>query len=279
MCRAEESSVGFELRKIAGQEAISTMSDLSDKTVLLTGSSNGIGAATIKCLGDAGAFVVAHYNSDREGVEAATKGISDSRKIIVQADFADLDQVEALWESAVSWRGSIDVLVNNAALMLWDGGFDKSLDIWDDVWQKTLAVNVLAPARLLRRAVNHFKENDGGTIITISSWSAQKGSTNSAAIAYGSSKAAIHAATQTIARAYAKDGILAYLIAPGVVRTRLSEQFAATQGGEENITKTLAMGEWVPPEEVGALITFLASGRIRHLSGATLDINGASYIR
>jgi NAD(P)-dependent dehydrogenase (short-subunit alcohol dehydrogenase family) len=103
--------------------------------------------------------------------------------------------------------------------------------------------------------------------------------TNPATIAYGASKAAIQAATQTIARAYAKKGILAYVLAPGVVRTRLSEQFAATQGGEDNITRGLAMGEWVPPAEIGELIAFLATGRMRHLSGATLDINGASYIR
>jgi NAD(P)-dependent dehydrogenase (short-subunit alcohol dehydrogenase family) len=255
------------------------MPNLSDKTVLVTGSSRGIGAAIVKCLGEAGAFVVAHYNSDREGVEQATDAIAKSNKYLVKADFADLDQVEALWDSAISWRGGIDVLVNNAAIMIWDGGFEQPLVDWDAAWQRSLAVNVLAPARLLRRAVNHFKEHEGGTIITLSSWAAQKGATNPASIAYGSSKAALHAATHTIARAFAKDGILAYIIAPGVVRTRLSEQFAATQGGEENITKSLAMGEWVPPEEIGALITYLAAGRVRHLSGATLDINGASYIR
>ena len=255
------------------------MSNLSDKTVLVTGSSRGIGAATVKCLGGAGANVVAHYNSDREDTEDAAKGIASSNKLLLQANFSQLDQVEALWDSALNWRGSIDVLVNNAAVMVWDGGFDQPLDVWDSSWEKTLAINVLAPMRLLRRAVNHFKENNGGTIITLSSWAAQKGVTNPATIAYGSSKSAIHTATQTIARAFAKDDILAYVIAPGVVRTRLSEQFAATQGGKEKITDTLAMGEWVPPSEIGALITYLAHGRIRHLSGATLDINGASYIR
>ncbi len=255
------------------------MHDLSDKTILVTGASKGIGAATVKRLGQAGAFVVAQYSSDRDGAEEATQGIADSNKLLVEADFADLDQVETLWDSALDWRSSIDVLVNNAAIMLWDGGFEQPLDAWDAVWEKTMGVNVLAAARLLRRAVNHFKETDGGTIITLSSWSAQKGVTNPATIAYGSSKAAIQAATQTIARAFAKDGILAYVIAPGVVRTRLSEQFAATQGGEENITKALAMGEWVPPEEIGELIAYLAGGRARHLSGATLDVNGASYIR
>ena len=151
--------------------------------------------------------------------------------------------------------------------------------VWDSVWERTLAVNVLAATRLMRRAVQHYLDNDGGTIITLSSWAAQKGVTNPATIAYGASKAAIQAATQTIARAFAKQGILAYVLAPGVVRTRLSEEFAATQGGEDNVTRGLAMGEWVPPAEIGELIAFLATGRTRHLSGATLDINGASYVR
>jgi NAD(P)-dependent dehydrogenase (short-subunit alcohol dehydrogenase family) len=69
------------------------------------------------------------------------------------------------------------------------------------------------------------------------------------------------------------------VIAPGVVRTQMSESFAATQGGEEKVSAGLAMGEWVPPRELGELVAFLASGRMRHLSGATLDVNGATYVR
>lgn len=255
------------------------MFDLSDKTVLVTGCSKGIGAAIAECLGRSGARVVAHYGSDRAGAEAATAGIEETRKKLLAADFNNLDEVEALWDDALAWRGRIDVLVNNAAIMRFDGGFDDPLESWDGVWQQTMQVNVLAPARLLRRAVGHFRQAGGGIIVTISSWAAQKGVTNPATIAYGSSKAAVHAATKTIARAYAADGILAYTIAPGVVRTRLSEQFAATQGGEDHVTDTLTMHEWVPPMEIGELAAFLAAGRVRHLSGATLDINGASYIR
>lgn len=255
------------------------MYDLSDKTVLVTGASKGIGAAIAQRLGQAGAFVIAHYGTDREGAEVACRGTDRSRKLLLQADFAELDEVESLWERAVAARGRVDVLVNNAAVMLWGGGFDEALPEWDAVWEQTLAVNVVAASRLLRRAVNHYREHDGGTIITLSSWAAQKGVTNPGTIAYGASKAAIHAATQTIARAFARDGVLAYVVAPGVVRTRLSEQFAATQGGEDEVTRNLTMGEWVPPEEIAELIAFLASGRVRHLSGATLDINGASYVR
>jgi NAD(P)-dependent dehydrogenase (short-subunit alcohol dehydrogenase family) len=140
-------------------------------------------------------------------------------------------------------------------------------------------VNVKAPARLMRNAVNHYLEVGGGAIITISSWAAQRGVTNPATIAYGASKAAVRSATQSIARAYARDNILAYIVTPGVVRTRLSEQFAATQGGEEQISATLANGKWVSPAELGNLVAFLASGAVPQMSGATIDVNGASYVR
>ena len=68
-------------------------------------------------------------------------------------------------------------------------------------------------------------------------------------------------------------------MAPGVVRTRLSEEFAASQGGAEKVNASLAMGDWVEPEEIAALVTFLAAGKARNLSGGTIDINGATYIR
>lgn len=253
--------------------------DLCGKVILLTGASKGIGAATARILGAAGAHVIAHYGSDPNGAEAATAAIASDRKLLIKADLADLDQVEALWDAAVAWQGRIDVLVNNAAVMDFSGGIDAPLAVWDDVWAQALRINVEAPARLVRRAIQHFLTQGGGTIISLSSWAAQRGVTNPATMAYGASKAAIRAMTQSVARAYARDKILAYIVSPGVVRTRLSEQFAATQGGEDKISATLASGEWVSPDELGGLIAFLATGDVPQLSGATLDVNGATYIR
>jgi NAD(P)-dependent dehydrogenase (short-subunit alcohol dehydrogenase family) len=256
-----------------------SVTDLAGRTILLTGASKGIGAATARVLGEAGATLIAHYGTDREGAEAATAAIPTERRLLLQADLADGAAVDRLWADAVAWRGRIDVLVNNAATMLWEGGLDDDDATWDRVWATTLAVNVLGPARLLRNAARHYRERGGGVIVTISSWSAQRGSSNPDTIAYAASKAAIRAATQTIARGYAKQNILAYVVAPGVVRTRMSEAFAATQGGEAPVTAGLTMGEWVPPEDVAHTIAFLATGKSRHLTGATLDVNGASYVR
>jgi NAD(P)-dependent dehydrogenase (short-subunit alcohol dehydrogenase family) len=85
--------------------------------------------------------------------------------------------------------------------------------------------------------------------------------------------------TQTVARNYAREGVLAYVVAPGIVRTRMSEISAKVRGGLDAVNAILALGEMVPPEEVAKLIAFLATGRCRHLTGATIDVNGATYIR
>jgi NAD(P)-dependent dehydrogenase (short-subunit alcohol dehydrogenase family) len=255
------------------------MFDLAGKTILVTGASKGIGAAIAAALGAQGANVIAHFGSDRAGAEAATAKIASERVSLIEADLAAPDGARLLWRKALAWKGRVDVLVNNAAMMAFAGGIDDADEIWDKVWTETYQVNVKAPADLLKEAVRHYRTAGGGIVITISSWNAQRGSTNPLTIAYAASKAAIMAATKTIARGYAKENVLAYIVAPGVVRTRLSEQFAATQGGEQPVTASLAMGEWVPPTDLAALVAFLATGSCRHLTGATLDVNGATYVR
>jgi 3-oxoacyl-[acyl-carrier protein] reductase len=256
------------------------MIDLDGRTVLLTGASRGIGAAIAARLGEAGANLIAHYARDRAGAEAAIRSIPAGRVKLVAADFNVVAEVDALWQAALAWRGRVDVLVSNAAVMHWHGGFAGDDDsLWDRVWAETLQTNVLAPARLMRRAVKHFGASGSGVLVTVSSWAAQRGTTNPDAIAYAASKAAIKAAAQTIARGYAREGVLSYIIAPGVVDAGMSHVAAETQGGMDAVNAGLAMGEAVPPEEIADLVAYLATGRARHLSGATLDMNGASYVR
>jgi NAD(P)-dependent dehydrogenase (short-subunit alcohol dehydrogenase family) len=256
----------------------SAMTDLSGKTVLVTGASKGIGAAIAASLGQAGASVIAAYNSDHEGVRQATAGIPEDRRQLLSLDLSQPGAGRELWQQAARLNEPIDVLVCNAAVML-DSPLNSSDAEWDEAWRQTLAVNVLEPANLMRAATREFVSRGGGILIVLSSWSAQRGSGNPDLLAYAASKAAVKSLAQTLARTHAKDGVLVYIIAPGIVRTRMSEISAARLGGEEAVTATLAMGEWVPPQEIGELVTLLASGTMRHLSGATLDINGASYIR
>lgn len=252
---------------------------LAGRTVLVTGASKGIGAEIVRALGAEGATVLAHCRADAAGAEAALAGIPAGRRHILIADQAEPRSMDALWQAALAVAPRIDAVVLNAAVFVAEGGIEDPMDAWDHAWETQWRVNVAAPARLMKHAVGHFASHGGGVLVTLSSWVAQRGSGSQATIAYAASKAAVKAAAQTVARHYAKDGVLSYIVAPGVVRTQMSLDAAALAGGEAKVSATLAMGEWVPPEELGALVAFLCTGKVRHLTGATLDVNGASYIR
>ena len=256
------------------------MPRLSGKTVLVTGASKGIGAATATAMLAAGARVIAHYGHDRAGAEAAVAAAPD-RAVLLQADFLDPAAVDGLWDSALDAAdGRIDVLVNNAGIMRQSGGLAAPIEEWEAVWAEAIQVNLHAPARLLRHAVRRWLEREEtGAVIGIGSWVTTRGTANPEAIAYAGSKAAIVAATKTVARGYADKGILAYVISPGVVDTQMSVDSANRSGGAAAVTATLPMGEWVPPEDIAEVAVFLAEGRARHLTGATIDVNGAAYIR
>ncbi len=254
------------------------MTDLGGKTILLTGASRGIGAATARELGAAGAHLVAHYGSYREGAEEATAAIPAERKLLVAADLSRAGASRELWREALAWRGRIDVVIANAGIAP-ETPFDGSDDDWDAGWAETLQVNLLEPASLLREAVRHYRDTGGGIVISLSSWAAQRGSAIASLPAYAASKAAVRNLTQTIARNYAADGVLAFVVAPGIVETRMSAISAVARGGIDAVNAALALGEMVPPEEVARLIAFLATGTSRHLTGSTIDMNGASYIR
>jgi NAD(P)-dependent dehydrogenase (short-subunit alcohol dehydrogenase family) len=251
---------------------------LRGKTVLITGASRGIGAATARALGAAGADLIAHYRESRSGAEEACAALPDHRRRVVQADLSRPGAARALWREAVAWRGHVDVLIANAAINL-ETPLDAADAEWDAAWDETLRVNVLETASLIREAVRHFVARGGGTLVTLSSWAAQRGSAIPQLGAYAASKAAIKALTQTIAHNHAKDGVLAYVVAPGIVRTQMSEISATFRGGIDAVNAALAMGEMVEPDDVAGLIAYLAGGECRHLTGATLDVNGATYIR
>ncbi len=252
------------------------MTDLKSKTVLVTGGSRGIGAAIARAIGAAGGEVIVHYAHNRDAAEAVRSDIGGGRCHIVQADLAVPDEVERLWSEALAVAPGLNVLINNAGIT-GEAPVDAPLDQWRDVWSRVMQVNLLAPADLCRAAINHFRGNGGGRIINVASRAAHRGETP-IEMPYGASKGALVALTKTIARGFAADGVLAFCIAPGFTNTEMVSG-SLDAAAIARVTSEIPLGEMVHPQEIGALAAFLCDDRVRHMTGATFDVNGASYVR
>jgi 3-oxoacyl-[acyl-carrier protein] reductase len=254
------------------------MIDLTEKVVLVTGASRGIGAASARVLAAADASVILHYGRSLEQAQALADEIGP-RASLVQADLSKPGAARGLWHEALAIHGRIDVLVNNAGI-LFDAPPEADDETWARAWQEMLQVNLVAVADLCREAIATFPQNSGktkGVIVNISSRAAFMGST-AARMPYAASKAGVLALTRSIARSYAKAGVLAYALAPGFVQSDMAD-YSIEQYGLEKLLADNPMGEMAPPEDVAHTVAFLASGLVPHMTGATLDINGASYVR
>lgn len=248
--------------------------NLAGKTILVTGASRGIGAAITGRLLQDGANVVAHYNSGVGDIAGLAAEFGKDRLLAVQAELSDRRALDELWLAAVEWQNGIDGLVNNAALM--DGVTPEAdAEAWRQGWDRVMAVNLTAVADLCRHAILHFKTRDGGAIVNIASRAAFRGDLPDS-IHYAASKGGVVALTRSIAKGYASENILAYIVAPGWVATeRVMPKLTAP--GNERLLEEIPMGSAAPPEEVANIVGFLLAGKARHATGSTIDINGASY--
>ncbi|WP_448663235.1 SDR family NAD(P)-dependent oxidoreductase [Sphingomonas sp. CJ20] len=229
--------------------------------ILLTGSSRGIGAAIAQSLGGDGVRLIGH---------GTASGIA--------ADFADPAAPQALWDQALAaLDGRIDVLVNNAGVFE-AAPLDMDHGDWVAAWERTLRINLTASAELCRLAVRHWQaEGRPGRIVNIASRAAYRGD-SPAHWHYAASKAGMVAMTKSIARGYARDGILAFAICPGFTMTGMAEDYLESRGGDK-LLADIPLGRVAEPAEIATLARFCALEAPASMTGAVLDINGASYVR
>lgn len=248
--------------------------DLTGRVVLVTGASRGIGRAVASHLASAGATVAAHYHRNAAAAEALVSEMGNN----AGAFEADLTSVEAcvdLFDAVQQEFGHLDILINNAGVahLIRE---EASVDEWNNLWTHTLNVNARATALLCRLALRLFVARGGGRIINVASRAAFRGDTAEYA-AYAASKGAVVALTRSIARAYGKQGIVAFVVAPGFVRTDMAQD-SIDAYGEQFVVDDLALRYLTEPHDVAPMITLLASGLADHATGATIDINAGSYV-
>jgi NAD(P)-dependent dehydrogenase (short-subunit alcohol dehydrogenase family) len=252
------------------------MGDFSEKHVLVTGGSRGIGRAVSEAFAGRGARVALAYRTDERAVRAALAAMPGGPHVSLQADLALPDAARAIVEEAVRELGHLDIVVNNAGIALAHQIDQVDGKTWEAAWQQTLAVNLLGPARVTYHAVRHMMRRGGGRIVNISSRGAFRGEPNMPA--YGASKAGLNAMSQSLAQKLAPHHIFIGVVAPGFVETDMAAPLLAGAQGDE-IRRQSPLGRVARPEEVAAAVLFLCAEGTEYLTGAIIDVNGASYLR
>jgi len=230
--------------------------------ILVTGASRGIGKAIIESL-------------DQDNVTVVGQSTKGGDRLIA-SDFTQDGAATGLWDEALDrLDGRIDVLINNAGLFQPN---PVAADDWLESWNRTMTINLTVSAELCRLAVLHFQQRDEpGRIVNIASRAAYRGD-GPDYWHYAASKGGMVAMTKTIARAYARDGILAFAICPGFTMTGMAEDYLASRGGDK-LLADIPLGRVAQPEEIASMARYCALDAPASMTGAVLDANGASYVR
>ena len=235
------------------------MSKFKNKTVLITGASRGIGLACAQQFANLGARVITAQRSKCDLFEN------------ISADFTDLSICQKLIDSTIKKTGQLDVLINNAGIMMEASTQQMALEDW----QKILDVNLTVPFLLIKYALPFLKVTNG-TIINIGS--IEGFGSNPGHAAYCASKAGLHGLTRAIAVDHGRDGIRCNAVAPGWIDTALNEEFIESMDDPVQFRNSVAqihpLGRTGKVDDVANLVSFLASDEAQFITGQTYTIDG-----
>ncbi|OZI23238.1 NAD(P)-dependent oxidoreductase [Bordetella genomosp. 9] len=244
------------------------------RTLVITGGSRGIGAATAKLAARQGYAVCIGYRSDTPSAQDVVNAIqaAGGEAIAVQVDVAKEEEVIALFDTAERTLGPIAGLVNNAAIIASHGRVE---DITLERLQRMFAVNAIGPFLCSREAVRRMstrRGGAGGAIVNVSSSSAQMGSANEY-VDYAATKGALESMTIGLAKEVAREGIRVNGVRPGHIYTEMHAS-GGEPGRVDRLKDTIPMGRGGQPEEVAEAIVWLLSDKASFATGGFLNVNG-----
>src|SRR5215216_6207771 len=246
---------------------------LKDSTVLITGSSSGIGKAAAIAFGAEGANVGVTYHANREGAEETARKVREAggQALVLHYDLADRDSIRASLESVKKEWGTLNVLVNNAAPMEVSGPTGK---LFEDVplknCEEMLRKSLEGLTLTIQCALPLMRKSGWGRIVNVSS-DATDGWPGLGP--YATAKAGIHGLTRTLAVELGSAKILSNVVMPGAVMTERTQQHITAEQREQ-IKQNMATRQLTTPEDVAALIVFLGSPVNRQIIGEVIRING-----
>ena len=245
--------------------------DFTNKTVLVTGSSRGIGAEMIKAFGERGANCVVNYVADRDGTnktDATNVAAALREPLVIECDVTNPSQIEAMMKKIQERHGGLDVLVNNSGIIR-----DRTMKKMSvEEFESVLRVNVTGTFNVTKAAAAIVRNN--GRVINLSSVSGQMGLFGQAN--YSSSKAAIIALTKVAARELARQNVTVNAIAPGFIDVGMSK--GMPEEVTENFKKQIPLGRLGDVQEIVNAALFLASPMASYVTGHVLNVNGGYYM-
>lgn len=245
---------------------------LDGKIALVTGASRGIGAAIAIKLAKEGAFVVINYNGSKEKAEQVKEEIEQAggKAALIQCNVSDFSACEVFIKEIINTYGRIDILVNNAGITRDGLLMRMSEEAFDDV----IATNLKGAFNCIRFASRYMMKQRKGRIINMSSVVGVTGNVGQAN--YAASKAGLIGLTKSAARELASRNITVNAIAPGFIKTEMTE--VLPDAVKEETKKTIPLGAFGKPEDVAAAAAFLASEEAGYITGQVLHVDGGMVI-